>query len=86
MFVSNIPILIVHTTDMGRRPLLQEVLEVIYRAPHQAMAVRPTAPYAGILKALDQSSAFNQMFVQWAGWAYPHHTRTWVIAEAPCRA
>jgi hypothetical protein len=32
-------------------------------------AVRPAAAYTDILKALDQASAFNQMFVWWAGWA-----------------
>ncbi len=65
--LADAPMLIAQATDEERRMLLQEVFDVIYLTPHQAMAIRPAAPYAGILKALDSSSAFNQCFVQWAG-------------------
>jgi site-specific DNA recombinase len=74
-FVGNVPMLVVQATDKERRQLLQEVFDVIYLTPHQAMAVRPAAQYVDILKALDQSSAFNQMFVWWAGWgSNPRHS------------
>jgi hypothetical protein len=66
--LNDVPKLIAQATDQERRALLVEVFDDIYLTPHQAMAVRPAAAYAGILKALDQSSAFNQMFVWWAGW------------------
>jgi hypothetical protein len=51
--------------------------------PHQAMAVRPAAAYVDILKTLDHSSAFNQMFVWWAGWApmlRDHEDLTMIVA------
>ncbi len=51
--LADAPMLIAQATDEERRMLLQEVFHVIYLTPHQAMAVRPAAPYAGILKALD---------------------------------
>jgi len=74
--LNDVPKLIAQATDQERRALLVEVFDDIYLTPHQAMAVRPAAAYTDILKALDQSSAFNQMFVWWAGWAYSHRTRT----------
>jgi hypothetical protein len=64
-----VPKLIAQATNQERRALLIEIFEDIYLRPHQAMAVRPAAVYTDILKALDQSSAFNHMFVWWAGWA-----------------
>jgi hypothetical protein len=67
--LNDVPKLIAHATEQERRALLVEVFDDIYLTPHQAMAVRPAMAYTDILKALDQSSAFNQMFVWWAGWA-----------------
>jgi hypothetical protein len=67
--LNDVPKLIAQATDQERRALLVEVFDGIYLTPHQAMAVRPAEAYTDILKALDQSSAFNQMFVWWAGWA-----------------
>ena len=74
-YLSDVPRLIAKATNEERRALLLELFDVVYLTPHQVMAVRPTTPYVGILKALDQSSAFNQMFVQWAGWgSNPRHS------------
>jgi site-specific DNA recombinase len=73
--LNDVPKLIAQATDQERRALLVEVFDDIYLTPHQAMAVRPAAAYTDILKALDQSSAFNQMFVWWAGWgSNPRHS------------
>jgi hypothetical protein len=73
--LNDVPKLIAQATDQECRALLVEVFDDIYLTPHQAMAVRPAAAYTDILKALDQSSAFNQMFVWWAGWgSNPRHS------------
>jgi hypothetical protein len=88
--LSDVPKLLAQATDQERRVLLIEIFDDIYLTPHQAMAVRPAAAYTDILKALDQSSAFNHMFVWWAGWASnlrnePFLTKLFEQLKAPRR-
>lgn len=78
--LSDLPALLAKATPEEQRALLSEIFDKIYLTPHQAMAVRPAAAYSGTLKALDSSSAFNERFVQWAGWAYSHRTRTRIVS------
>jgi site-specific DNA recombinase len=85
--LNNLPAVLGRATDEERRILLQEVFDSIYLTPHQAMAVRPAAAYTDMLKALDESSAFNQRLVLWAGWGSGLDPHTLVkMAPAVLRA
>jgi hypothetical protein len=73
--LNGVPTLLAKATPDEQRGLLLEIFDKIYLKPHQAMGVRPAAAYTDILKTLDESSAFNQSFVQWAGWgSNPRHS------------
>jgi site-specific DNA recombinase len=73
--LTNVPQLLGRATLDERRALLEEVVDVIYLTPHQAMAVRPAESYAPLLRA-----ARLKIMGWWAGWAYPHRTRTRVAS------
>jgi hypothetical protein len=69
--LADVPQLLRRATLDERRAVLEEVLDVIYLMPHQAMAVRPVESYAPLLQA-----ARLKIMGEWAGWAYSHRTRT----------
>ena len=60
---ANVPQLLGGATLDERRAVLEQVLDVIYLMPHQAMAVRPVESYAPLLQA-----ARLKIMGEWAGW------------------
>jgi hypothetical protein len=61
--LADVPQLLGRATLHERRAVLEEVLDVIYLMPHQAMAVRPVESYAPLLRA-----ARLKIMGWWAGW------------------
>jgi hypothetical protein len=61
--LSDVPNLLGQATLEERRAVVEEVLDVIYLTPHQAMAVRPVESYAPLLRA-----ARLKIMGWWAGW------------------
>ena len=45
--------------------------------PHLATEARPREAYKNLLIGIDQQVSCTDW---WAGWAYPHHTRTRIAA------
>lgn len=62
--LGQLPQLVEGASIAAQRALLTEVFDVIYVAPHYAMAARPASDYAAIL----QGSRLKIMG-RWAGWA-----------------
>lgn len=62
--LADLPRLIVGASMASRRALLTEVFDVIYVAPHQAIAARPARIYAALLR-----ESRLKIMGWWAGWA-----------------
>lgn len=74
--LTELPALLREADAVDRRATLQELFEDITLAPHLATHARPRAEYRDLLIGIDQQVSTGQ----WAGWAYPHHTRTRMAA------
>jgi hypothetical protein len=68
--LADVPQLLGRATLDERRAVLEEVLDVIYLTPHQAMAVRPVESYVPLLRA-----ARLKIMGWWARWgSNPRHS------------
>jgi len=80
--LPDVPQLLRRATLDERRAVLEEVLDVIYLTPHQAMAVRPVESYAPLLQAVRL-----KIMGWWAGWGSGLDPHTLVkMAPAVLRA
>jgi hypothetical protein len=72
--LNDLPELLKEATNEERRAVLVQLVDQVYLRHDAVLGIRPTLRAWPLMQAV--YAEFLQSVGWWAGWAYPHRTRT----------